>query len=106
MSELELFGILEDGEHDKNLLSVRLLGHKIGESDGWFHWDGLCVVFPNFLPSNPILKHFMLNLTSKNIHLIIDFYDGNGALLTKSGDDEPVIHKKFNISDLNLGDDE
>lgn len=94
MMSLDMFGNLEDAK-TKDRMVVRIVGYGIGESSGWFHYGGLCAVFPEFISQ---LKFFTDNMPKKakeSIHLIIDFYTGQSAILLK---DKPYWN--FTLKDL------
>lgn len=98
MLEMALFGELEDAPNDK--MVVRVLGYKIGISDGWFHWNGLAVVFPVFKPSISFLEEKMpKSVKPEQVHLAIDFYSGDGKILVRATEN-PVVYQSFQLTDL------
>jgi len=102
MNELEMLGALEDGPTEDSMV-VRALGYRLGIADGWFHWDGLAVVFPHFKPEIDILKNAMpVGVDEKDIHLAVDFYSGEALIITRSDTDTGItkIHQTFKLADL------
>ena len=82
MSEIsiELFGNIEDAPDDK--MVVRILGHRVGTSDGWFYLGGHSILMPEF-KMEPGLHKFAPDVTSVAEHtgLLIDYYAGLIALV-------------------------
>ncbi len=101
-TELEMIGALEDGPTEDTMV-VRALGYRLGVADGWFHWDGLAVVFPHFKPEIDVLKNAMpVEIPEEDIHLLVDFYSGEALIISKHEADtgSPKIHQTFKLADL------
>jgi hypothetical protein len=82
---IKLYGQLES---DGARLVVRVLGHKVGTADGWFHWDGWAIVAANFTPDDGLAKFFpdivvapALSEGATVLGLMVDFYSGQIALI-------------------------
>ena len=83
MFDINLIGDLETAEGSERMV-VRVLGHRVGTSDGWIHHDGWCVVSPDFIPEPAIEKFlkFPFSEDRKNLALVTDFYSGQLTLLS------------------------
>ena len=98
---LEMFGDLEDGPTGLDDMKVRVLGFIVGESDGWFHWNGHCVVCPHFRPSIPFFNDKMpTDMEPESIGLIIDYYLGYAGIVTVSPDTPQALYSAFAIADI------
>lgn len=90
---VRLYGQLEsDGER----LVARVLGHKVGTADGWFHWQGHTIVYPGFTPDEGFTKFFPELLVGERwgvtapsvLGLMIDYYSGQIALIEMAAKDQ------------------
>lgn len=65
---------------------VRILGYKVGTSEGWFHHDGWAVVCPNYAPDEGIKRFLPDEVPNETgIGLILDLYSGE-IVLIRHGD--------------------
>jgi len=80
MIAMDMFGNLEDAPD--NRMVVRILGHRVGTSDGWFHGGGHTVVLPEF-KMEPGFRKFAPDVDDVADHtaLMIDYYAGFLALI-------------------------
>jgi hypothetical protein len=88
---VRLYGQLErDGER----LVVRVLGHRVGTADGWFHWNGWTVIMPGFKVGEGLSKFFVDQTMVEaakavaTLGLMVDYYSGQIALIEMPAKDQ------------------
>ncbi len=103
---VRLYGQLES---DGSRLVVRVLGHRVGTADGWFHWQGWTIVAPGFKPDEGLDRFFpgllVVDQTSAGqgvLGLMIDYYTGQIALVEMPAKDrinqEPHVIAEAHIA--------
>lgn len=110
------YGDLETAA-DGTRMVVRVLGLRVGTSDGWFHWNGWAVVAPNFEPDEDALEKIFADLViapdlegkaQTKLGLVADFYTGSIALIEMPKDKgdtttDPHVLAEAQVSGLNAG---
>jgi len=97
-NDLGMFGELEDAPEDR--MVVRAIGHVLGTSAGWFHYEGLSVMFPEFRTTHPKLLKLIADIRPERVCLGIDFYTGEGKVIEGERGMVPRVHHSFQLQEL------
>ena len=97
-TDLLMFGELEDAPEDR--MVVRAIGHVLGTSAGWFHYDGLSVIFPVFRTTHPKLVGLIPDIQPTRVCLGIDFYTGEVKIIEGENGMVPKVHHSLQLQEL------
>jgi hypothetical protein len=99
VDDLSMFGELEDAPGDR--MVVRAIGFVLGTSAGWFHYDGLAVIFPEFQTTHPKLAGLITDIASvRRRCLAIDFYTGEVKIIDGAQGRVPKVYHTLQLQEL------